>query len=108
MSQAEYKKYKIIKLAVYRPNNKVWGWLIHREPDRGKVWAYAFWGVVGKTISLNRHHGYHNLLARRLLMKKIKNKYEEIPPAELISMWPDFYEQLEHRFIYYNISNGFE
>lgn len=108
-----YQKYDIKKLSYYTPNNKIWGWLLYNDPvvterNLRLRYSYAFWAVAGKTLSFMRHSHWNDNHMNRLLQNKISNKYEEIDNTKLLELWPDFYEQLDQRFVYYQLSNGFE
>jgi hypothetical protein len=101
-------------LAHYEPTNKIWGWMTVDGGSDARH-AYAFWSVVGKTISFKRHtvhgysiRGYGKGWMSSIESAKLENKYVEISLEDLLSMWPDFMESLGYRFTYLQLSNGFE
>lgn len=107
--QAE-QGFNIHFLAYYEPTNKIWGWMTTTGTSNTKH-AYAFWSVVGKTISFKRHQIYSMYgkgWMKGLETGKLDNKYVEITQEDLLSMWPDFMESLGYRFTYMQLSNGFE
>jgi hypothetical protein len=114
MDMIKSEKFIIKNLAYYPPNNKIWGWMLASSSDmtepgiRGKIYAYTFWAVAGKTISFNRHVWWNDNHMMRLLAAKIKNKYVDITQSDLIELWPDFHDNLDQRFVFYQLSNGFE
>ena len=110
-------KYPIKFLCHYEPMDKIWGWILppHTADDpvlsyssswREPHTAYAFWAVVGKTITVKTHH-YHNKGSMHGLEKrKIANKYVEMPVDDLLTRWPTFWEQLEQAIIFHKLSEG--
>lgn len=104
-------RFRIHFVAHYGPTNKVWGWLT--TDDTNGKYAYAFWAVVGKTISFKRHQTYGHRdfgrgWMRNLEAIKLANKYEQIGCEQLLSMWPGFMEALAMRYTFMQLSNGFE
>lgn len=99
-------------IAHYAPTNKIWGWMTTDDITDDRH-AYAFWSVVGKTISFKRHPIYHIRDFGRGYMRaieeaKIGNKYVAIDMEELLRMWPDFMESLSYRYTFMQLSNGFD
>lgn len=98
-------------ICYYEPEKKIWGWFTNpssdSQPDRRRQWGlkdcYCFWAVCGKTISMNKHVMLpHNM--DKLQDKKLANKYQAISEAELLTMWPSFYEDLHNRFVFASLS----
>ena len=53
--------YEIKHVSYYEPGNKIWGWMAPTAASNIKNHtqiAYAFWAIVGKTVSLNKHTGW--------------------------------------------------
>ena len=113
-------KYLINYLCYYEPMDKIWGWL---QPDvpapvyqdrrsyssasyRGPKKAYAFWGVIGKTVSIKEHHIHNKGNMHPFELRKIANKYEVMTPEALLERWPLFWEQLEQAIIFHKLSEG--
>lgn len=100
-------------VARYEPTNKVWGWLtLPHEQGKRPAHAYAWWAVVGKTISFKRHSIYGSFQRQHAMTMledaKLENKYVRITEEELLDMWPDFHDALANRFLFMQLSNGFE
>ena len=110
-------RYPVKFICHYEPMDKVWGWILPPQYDKplpnaySSSWrephtAYAFWAVVGKTITVKTHH-YHNKGSMHGLEKrKIANKYVEMPVDDLLIRWPTFWEQLEQAIIFHKLSEG--
>ena len=84
--------YEIKQVMYYEPGNKVWGWMVptagNNMRDKNHV-AFAFWAVVGKSISVNKHNSWKPSIHMDVIAKKkIANKYVELPVDEFVKMWP--------------------
>lgn len=109
-------KYPIKFLCHYEPMDKVWGWILPPQPEspknlyssdwRGPHVSYAFWAVVGKTITVKTHSYYNKGSMHGLEKRKITNKYVEIPVDEMLQRWPGFWDQLEQAIIFHKLSEG--
>jgi hypothetical protein len=100
----EDRKFELRWVGYCEANNKVWGWFVDANKERGKSKyaqseCYCFWSVVGKTISMNKH-SYRSWDMEALEKKKLANKYELITQDQLIEMWPNFQEDLNNRFVF--------
>ena len=95
-------------IARYEPSNKVWGWYTDLVDVDGvkRRYAFAFWAVIGKTISIKRHPLWGRSNLRDLEKQKITNKYFEITEAELLERWPSFWDDLEQRLLFVSLSDG--
>ena len=109
-------KYPIKFICHYDPMDKIWGWVLPPQNESqlarsGSSWrtpqaAYAFWGVMGKTITI-KSHMYHNRGSMHALeRRKITNKYEEMTIEALLERWPTFWEQLEQSMVFHKLSEG--
>lgn len=89
------------------------GWC--KETDRDgskhdKVWTafkvgntyYAGWGARGKTIAFKKHDSRHSVEA---VMRKKKQKYNEVDSFQLFSVFPYFKEEVEKRLTFCLLSN---
>ena len=68
--------------------------------------AYAFWAVVGKTISIKSHAYYNKGSMHALERRKINNKYVDMPEELILERWPAFVEQLEQALIFHKLREG--
>ena len=91
--------------------NKVWGWMVPAagNPMQNKQHtAFAFWAVVGKSISVNKHSGWKpSLHMDAIAKKKVQNQYTEIPVGQLETMWPDIHDAIEQKMLFMQLSDGF-
>lgn len=99
-------------ISYYQPSDKIWGWFT-RESDQPtgqarKQWAYAFWAVVGKTISIKRHRIYGWSQMQALEETKVANKYMKLSEAELLQRWPSFHDDMDQRLLFLSLSSGFD
>jgi hypothetical protein len=112
-------RYPVKFICHYEPMDKVWGWTLPPQYDKALPLqspyssrpqephiAYAFWAVVGKTISVKSHRYYNRGSLRGLELRKLANKYVEMPGDALLERWPMFWEQLEQALIFHKLSEG--
>ena len=101
----------------YEPSHKIWGWFRSKraEDRRGSPYlsdarrpmeVHAFWGVIGKTITVKRHVWRSNM--NHVRDKKLAGKYEEISEERLLELWPMFYEDLDQRMLFLTLSGGLD
>lgn len=100
----EDRKFELRWIGYCEANNKVWGWLVDpKSPGANNKYAakecYCFWSVVGKTISMNKHH-YRTWEMEALEKKKVGNKYLQITEEQLMEMWPTFWGDFHNRFVF--------
>jgi hypothetical protein len=112
-------KYPVKFICHYEPMDKLWGWILPPQYDKALPQtssysstqrephvAYAFWAVVGKTITVTSHHYYNKGSMHGLEKRKITNKYVEMPVDSVLERWPTFWEQLEQAIIFHKLSEG--
>lgn len=105
------RRFELHFVARYEPTNKVWGWVTF--PSDRYDCAYAFWSVIGKTISFKKHRlygprGVGSRTMQVLETAKLENKYVKISEEELLELWPDFRESFSNRYTFMQLANGFE
>lgn len=109
-------KYLVNFLCYYEPMDKIWGWILPPQYNKTLInqhhsWrnpqiAYAFWAVVGKTISIKSHAYYNKGSMHALERRKINNKYVDMPEELILERWPAFVEQLEQALIFHKLREG--
>lgn len=103
--------YEIKQVMYYEPANKVWGWMVPTNGNNVKDFqhvAFAFWAVMGKSISVNKHRGWKpSLHMDAIAKKKINNKYVELPVNEFVKMWPEVNDAIEQKMLFMMLSDGF-
>ena len=91
--------------------DKIWGWFqynnvnapfITSKLSRGPV--YSFWANTTKSISIITHPS--SWYAKKITQKKIVNAYTPIEIDDLIEYWPDFYSNLDSKFIFKMLSES--
>jgi hypothetical protein len=106
------KNYEIKHVSYYEPGNKIWGWMTPTADSKIKNYeqvAYAFWAVVGKTVSLNKHTGWKPAIQMtQLEKKKADNKYVQLTEEQITAMWPDLHDAIEQRMLFMTLSDGFD
>lgn len=106
------KNYEIKHVSYYEPGNKIWGWMVPTADSKIKNFeqvAYAFWAVVGKTVSLNKHIGWKPAIQMtQLEKKKADNKYVQLTEEQIAAMWPDLHDAIEQRMLFMTLSDGFD
>ena len=105
------QRFKLHFVARYEPTNKVWGWMTISDDISHS--AYAFWAVIGKTISFKKHriYGYRGTdyrIMNGLEVAKLENKYVKMTEEELLELWPDFKEAMSNRYTFMQLANGFD
>jgi hypothetical protein len=101
--------HEIKALAWYPKENKIWGWFLPKDGSKPAKYCYAFWGVIGKTISIKRHNYWNSdRMMREVLRKKLDHKYWKMSQEELLEKWPDFTDCLERTLLFLQLSNGFD
>ena len=95
-------------LCYYAPLHKIWGWLgpspvpvtALREPRA----AHAFYGVVGKTLTVVPHAWHNRGSMHALERKKIKHKYSVITINDLTEIWPNFAHCLDQAMLFHMLT----
>ncbi len=88
------------------------GWC-HNKDSKGehdKIWAsfelndsyYACWGARGKTVNFKRHTCCYDLDE---VQRSKEKKYDRVGEAELLKIWPDFYQSVEMRLVFCVMAN---
>ena len=100
----------------YEPSNKIWGWFRSRRAEDGHspylsdrrrpMEVHAFWGVVGKTITIKRHAWRSHLDHAKA--KKLAGKYVEIDQERLLELWPTFWDDIDQRMLFLMLSGGLD
>lgn len=106
-------EHKLVFAAYYEPSNKIWGWfetLSKREREVPSppvpYCIYAFWGVVGKTITIKRHSWRHRLDHTK--SRKLQGKYVEIDQQRLYELWPSFLDDMDQRMLFLSLSDALD
>jgi len=104
--------YEIKQVMYYEPGNKIWGWMVPTSGTNVRNYqqvAFAFWAIVGKTISVNKHSSWKPSIQMDVLAKKkAQNQYVEITADQLKSMWPNIDEAIEQKMLFMMLSDGFD
>ena len=101
----EHSRYDIrwIGRCQYGTSDKIWGYFVYKDPTNPSARSndiYAFWAPTGKSLHFAKHqHGLYK--ASRLVKQKKDRKYNEINEAELVSVYPNFWEDLDNKFIFF-------
>ena len=93
---------ELIFISHYEPSNKIWGWFRSTRKERKPMDLHAFWAVVGKTITVKRHHWRSNM--NHVRDKKLAGKYVEISTERLAELWPSFREDLEQQLLFMRLT----
>ncbi len=105
------ENYEIKQVMYYEPGNKIWGWMVPTNGNNMKQFqhtAFAFWAVVGKSISVNKHNSWKpSIHMEGLVKKKSQNKYVEITTEQLREMWPNVDDAIEQKMLFMMLSDGF-
>ena len=111
--------YEINFVSWYEPSNKVWGWFTTKQAQTLLVngdtakrvkrprEVFAFWAVIGKTITIKRHRPWQNNMDW-LKRKKIEGKYVEITPMEFDALWTTFSDDIDQRMMLLRLSGELE
>lgn len=89
-------------------NHKVWVWFTDSQQELTRYSSftrYCIWGVIHKKLSINSHYLIPNPSVNDIRRKKEQNGYKSITIDELLIMWPDFYNELERKFIWAKLSD---
>lgn len=103
---------KLTWIGYCEPTNKIWGSFYDVDDNSmtkfgryyGRRYVYVFWAMVGKTISIKRHHSEYYISS--LIDAKLKNKYEIISEEKLLDIWPMVYEEIGSKLLFYKLVNS--
>lgn len=90
----------------YGSVDKVWGIFYYKDGSKNKSYKrsmYAFWGAVGKRVTISGHHNQYYV--SNLVSKKEQNKYVKISPAELEAIFHNLYENLDVSFVFQRLAD---
>lgn len=110
------ENHHLVFVSYYESSNKIWGWFAprdqqwrrsaHRSNVRAAHDIFAFWAVVGKTITVHRHRWRGNI--NQTKAKKLAGKYEEIDQLRLSQLWPSFFGDMDRHMLWLSLSDGLE
>jgi hypothetical protein len=99
----------------YGDVDKIWGWFLYTDASNDKhqgpslvrrpAYAYAFWGSVGKSISLKTHL-YHMHTLAGIVKKKKDRHYVEITPEDLLNAWENIGDAINERFMFHILASS--
>lgn len=90
----------------YGTVDKIWGVFWYKDSSKGKKHKqpmYAFWGVIGKNLTLSRHDNQYHIST--LVSKKERNKYVKISTRELEDLFPNLYDNLDVSFVFQKLAD---
>lgn len=100
------KNYKFIWIGRCQYGNidKVWGVFQYKDTPkiRRHEATYAFWGNVGKRLSISQHD--REYYTDMLIDKKKKNGYNQISQKSLESIFNNLYDNLDESFVFHKLS----
>ena len=85
-------------------NDKVWGYF-----QNDKLY-YTFWGKRGKTLNFKKTptSWFADDKLQSLQKTKRKKGYDEMSEQQMITIWPEFYNDLEMRLSFCVLANKFK
>lgn len=90
-------------------SDKIWGWFYFNGSGSNTgtkpEFCYVFWARTGKTPSFKKHNHVLRTL-RQLEAKKTDGQYQQITEAELLKLWPTFFEDIDKKFIFHLLSDN--
>ena len=99
----------------YSDVDKIWGWFFYTDALDNKhnalkslrrpEYAYAFWGSMGKSISLKTHVYYRPALDG-MVKKKIDRNYVELTQHELLAAWQNIGEAINEQFMFHILASN--
>lgn len=113
------EEYDLAFIAFYEPSGKIWGWFTTKDHRnllingdsakrvRRPRETYAFWAVVGKTITIKKHRPWQNNLDW-LKRKKLDGKYVETTADHLYEIWPGFNDDMDQRLLFLRLTGELE
>lgn len=92
-------KFSIVWVGYCESQGKIWGWFSHTDSDFNQQF-YCFWSHMRKTICFKAYNNYVSKSTFNVIKDtKIKNGYSEIKVSELVSLWPQFFNDMESNFL---------
>ena len=101
-------RFRISWIGYCEYNNKLWACFTDAKQETPLFTAatrYCIWGMIGKKLSINSHASvYNHPTVYDIKRRKMENGYVEINIDTLIAMWPNFFEELNRKFIWAKLS----
>lgn len=89
-------------------SDKIWGWFYFNGSDTAiKIkpeYCYVFWARTGKTPSFKKHQNSSRRM-RLLEDVKLRGKYKKITEEDLLQLWPNFFEDIDKKFIFHILAD---
>lgn len=96
----------------YASVDKIWGWFYYNDNQTSQVTStfsrtptYTFWAHMNKTINFTRHFTHPSAIDKLVKSKKAV-KYTDMDLENLLTVWPNFQEDLDRHFIFFMLSYG--
>ena len=84
-------------------HDKVWGVFSYNAPLLPGETVYIFWGRRGKQMSFKKTTLDYDV--HKTMESKLKKGYREITEPTLLKGWPDFYDTLDMRLVFWTLAN---
>jgi hypothetical protein len=95
--------FKFIGWNCHDNHDKVWGFFTVDESVTYRQPCYIFWGKRGGSMRFKKDVIGSAIYG--LESSKMKKGYDRISEAQLLKIWPDFYDDLEARLSWLTLAN---